>query len=160
MIQNNICSISAGVCCNSSSAILWFRCSQQENRNEKQKSQVTNWNEPGCLFFVWQCWHGISVSILSLRFYKPIFFFPEGRTKLIISEFVKLEKNTLICGYPYKSFISMPVYFLILFHAIFLWKIVHRNTFLYLRIKYFSVTELRTAGIFSTVLILYRITPI
>lgn len=105
-------------------------------------------------------WLQQCISVISLLQILETHLFPEVRTKLLISELVKLRKNTLICGYPYKSFISMPVYFLIPFHAIILGKIVHRNTLLYFRIKCFSVTKLRTAGIFSTVLILYRITPI
>lgn len=152
----------------SSSGALCRKCLETAM---KTKSQATNWNEPGCSFLVWQCWHGISVSFLSLRFYKSIFFFSEGRTKILISEFVKLRKNTFDLWLSLPVFhhyifleiyiyIYITVYFLIPFHEIILGKIVNRNTPLHLRIKYFSVTEFRTAGNFSTVLILYRIIPI
>lgn len=62
----------------SSSGALCRKCLETAM---KTKSQATNWNEPGCSFLVWQCWHGISVSFLSLRFYKSIFFFLRGENE-------------------------------------------------------------------------------
>jgi len=46
--------------------------------------------------------------------------FPEVRMKLLSLRLVKLRNNTMICGSPYKAFISTSVYFLIPFHAIIL----------------------------------------